>query len=47
MGPEPSNISTRVLDGGTQNMLIKFFNDFKLGGIGGSVDNWIKIETIW
>lgn len=38
MGPEPFSISTRVLDGGTQKMLIKFFSDFKLGGIGGSVD---------
>ena len=28
-------------------MLIKFMNGIKLGGIGRSVDNWIKIQNIW
>ena len=31
---------------GTQNMLIKFVNGIKLGGIGGSIDNWVKIQNI-
>ena len=28
-------------------MLIKFVNGIKLGGIGHSIDNWIKIQNIW
>lgn len=38
-GPESFRISTRLFDGGTQNML-KFFSDIKLGGKGGSKDNY-------
>lgn len=38
-GPEPFSISTRLFDGGTQNML-KFFSDIHLGGKGGSKDNY-------